>query len=367
MLNCNTKKFILVTVLTTIVFVTLAFSLSIDNSFVTVEATKDPQVSSSSNQGKVFVMYAASLIKTFEDSFGPLFQKETGYTYEGEARGSVQVANMIIDGLRTPDVFVSAGTIPIIKLTNSNDSNNNNVGVGKSSSSSANLAQWLVKFASAEMVIAYSPTSHFYSDLEKARIGEMPWYEVLSKQGFKFGRTDPKLDPKGYYMIITAKLSNIYYNDSSIKQRILGDDDRNPKQIFPEELLKTILEQGQLDAVAAYKHEAMSRGLPYITLPSQVNLAHPTFSNFYKNARYSSLNKEGQTVIGEPIYFSFTIPGTVKNLDGAISFGRFILSTQGKNILENQGLNPIKPLIEGNVGKAPSTITKMISNQSITR
>jgi|GEM_PF-2027170 len=28
------------------------------------------------------------------------------------ARGSVQVANMIIDGLRTPD-FVSAGTVPI--------------------------------------------------------------------------------------------------------------------------------------------------------------------------------------------------------------------------------------------------------------
>src|ERR687892_563416 len=165
MLNCNTKKFILVTVLTTIVFVTLAFSLSIDNSFVTAEATKDPQVPSSSNQGKVFVMYAASLIKTFENSFGPLFQKETGYTYEGEARGSVQVANMIIDGLRTPDVFVSAGTIPIMKLMNSSTSNNNG-DVGKSSST--NLAEWLVKFASAEIVIAYSPTSHFYSDLEKA-------------------------------------------------------------------------------------------------------------------------------------------------------------------------------------------------------
>jgi molybdate/tungstate transport system substrate-binding protein len=136
MLNCNTKKFILVTVLTTIVFVTLAFSLSIDNSFVTTEATKDPQVSPSSNQGKVFVMYAASLIKTFEGSFGPLFQKETGYTYEGEARGSVQVANMIIDGLRRPDVFVSAGTIPIMKLMNSSTSNNNG-GVGISSSSSS--------------------------------------------------------------------------------------------------------------------------------------------------------------------------------------------------------------------------------------
>jgi molybdate/tungstate transport system substrate-binding protein len=350
MLNYDTKKFILVVVLTTIFVVTLAFSISIDNSFVTAEATKDLQVSSSSNQGKVFVMYAASLIKTFENNFRPLFQKETGYSYEGEARGSVQIANMIIDGLRRPDVFVSAGTIPIMKLMNSSTING---GVGKSTTT---LAEWLVKFASAEMVIAYSPTSRFYSDLEKARMGKIPWYEVLSKQGFKFGRTDPELDPKGYYMIITANLSNTYYNDSTIKQRILGDDDTNPKQIFPEEILKTILEQGQLDAVAAYKHEAVARGLPYITLPSEINLADPAFSDFYKRASYTL--SSGQTVFGDLIYFSFTIPETVKNLDGSISFVIFLFSTKGERILENEGLNYIKPIVEGNVDKMPYSIRK---------
>ena len=64
---------------------------------------------------------------------------------------------------------------------------------------------------------------------------------MLSKQGLKFGRTDPELDPKGYYAIMTANLANLYYNDSSIKERVLGEDG-NPKQIFPEEILKTILE-----------------------------------------------------------------------------------------------------------------------------
>ena len=261
---------------------------------------------------KVSVMYAASLIKTFEDTLGPAFQNETGYIYEGEARGSVQVANMIIDGLRTPDIFVSAGTVPIMKLMNS----------------TTPFADWLVKFGSAEMVIAYSPNSRFFNDLEKARTGEVPWYQVLSQQDLKFGRTDPELDPKGYYMIITAELANLHYNDSSIKQRILGDD-RNTKQIFPEEILKTILEQGQLDAVAAYKHEAVARGLPYITLPPQINLADPMFSEFYRNGSYT-LGNDGQTVNGEPIYFSFTIPTTVKNLDGATAFGDYILSTSGK-------------------------------------
>jgi molybdate/tungstate transport system substrate-binding protein len=353
MLNYNTKKLIFVITLT-IVVIALTFSLSIDNLFVTAE-TKDLVLSSSSNQGKVFVMYAASLLKTFKDSVGPLFQKETGYIFEGEGRGSVQVANMIIDGLRRPDVFISAGTIPIIKLINSNTSNNNG-GVGKSSST--NLAEWLVKFASAEMVIAYSPNSHFYSDLEKARIGEIPWYKVLSKQGFKFGRTDPKLDPKGYYMIITAKLSNIYYNDSTIKQRTLGDDDRNPKQIFPEEILKTILEQGQLDAVAAYKHEAVARALPYITLPPEINLGDPTFSDFYTQAFYTL--GTGKVIRGEPIYFSVTIPQTAKNQDGAISFVSFLLSTRIEHILESQGLNYIKPVIEGKRDKMPSSIRNTI-------
>jgi len=86
------------------------------------------------------------------------------------------------------------------------------------------VADWLLEFGSAEMVITYSPNSPYYTDLEKARKGEIPWYDVISQQGFNFGRTDPELDPKGYYTIITANLANIYYNDSSIKERILGED-----------------------------------------------------------------------------------------------------------------------------------------------
>jgi molybdate/tungstate transport system substrate-binding protein len=108
--------------------------------------------------------------------------------------------------------------------------------------------------------------------------------------------------------------------------------------------------------VAAYKHEAESRGFPYITLPPEINLADPIFSDFYKTASYTLENGKGQTVYGEPIYFSFTIPNTVKNLEGATSFARFILSPAGADILEDQGLNIIQPVIEGNVSSVPSGI-----------
>jgi molybdate/tungstate transport system substrate-binding protein len=318
----------------------------LDNRIATATSANDSQIPLLQPRDPVSVVYAASLLKTFEESLGPAFQADTGYPYQGEARGSVQIANMILDGLRRPDVFVSAGTIPVMKLMNATDP----------------LADWLVKFGAAEMVIAYSPDSRFFNDLEKANTGEIPWYEVLSNPELKFGRTDPELDPKGYYMIIAAELANKYYNDPGIKERILGED-RNPRQIFPEETLKTILEQGQLDAVAAYKHEAVARGLPYITLPPEINLADPTFSNFYKTASYTLEDGKGQTVFGEPIYFSFTIPTTVKNLDGAISFGTFILSPNGESILEEQGLNFINPVAEGNMEKVPSVIRDVLEQK----
>ena len=92
------------------------FSSSVDNS--SLDATKEDSQTSPKKQGKVFVMYAASLLKTFENDLGPAFQKETGYTYQGEGRGAIQISNMIVDGQRTPDIFVSAGTVPIMKLMN---------------------------------------------------------------------------------------------------------------------------------------------------------------------------------------------------------------------------------------------------------
>jgi molybdate/tungstate transport system substrate-binding protein len=291
----------------------------------------------------VNVMYAGSLIKIIEDNIGPAFHNQTGFNVVGEGKGSVQISNLIIDGFRKPDFFISADTLPIEKIINHNPP----------------LAQWLVKFASAELVIAYNPKSTFAHDLEKASRGEIPWYNVLEEKGFKFRRTDPELDPKGYYTVIAAKLSNIYYNDSTIKNKILGSD-RNPEQTFPEEVLRSILESGQIDAIAAYKHEAIARGLPYVALAPQVNLGDPRYTDFYGKATYTLHSNE--TIVGHPIYFSYTIPTTVKNLDGAKSFGKFLISRQGETILNHVGLNPVKPAVEGHnsILTLPFEITPII-------
>ncbi len=292
------------------------------------------------NDEKVFIMYAGSLANIFETSIGPSFQNETGYSYVGEAKGSVQIANMIIDQQRNPDVFVSAGKTPIDKLENHNPP----------------LARWSLSFASAEIVIAYTTKSPFFNDLERARKGELEWYNVLSENGLKFRRSDPELDPKGYYMIMVAKLANLYYNDASIKDKILGED-RNSKQLLPEETLRASLESGQIDAIAAYKHEAVADGLPYITLPGEINLGDTQFSDFYKQASYTL--SAGQTISGGPIYFSLTIPETSKNIEGSAAFVKFLLSETGRHLLEKDGLDPINTVFNGDTTKLPPSLKNL--------
>ncbi|MGH9921283.1 MAG: extracellular solute-binding protein [Nitrososphaerales archaeon] len=292
-------------------------------------------------KGEVFIMYAGSLPRTMETTIGPEFQKVTGYTYLGEGKGSVQIANMIIDKQRTPDVFISAGKIPIQKLMTNDPP----------------LASWLISFASAEVVIAYTPNSPFFDDLEKARNGELLWYEVLAKDGLKFRRTDPELDPKGYYTIIVAQLANLHYNDPTIKDRILGED-RNAEQILPEETLKTTLEQGQIDAAVAYRHEAVARGLPYIVLPKEINLSDPTQTDFYEQASYTL--GTGTVVPGGTIPFSVTIPETVQNNEGSVAFVKFLLSGKGMSLIERDGLAPTKFVADGNVETIPSAIRDVV-------
>jgi len=288
----------------------------------------------------VSVMYAGSLVKIMEQIVAPSFHNQTGYNFIGEGKGSVQISNMIIDGFRRPDVFISADTLPIEKIMKNNPP----------------LAEWLVKFASAELVIAYNPNSPFAPELERASKGDIPWYKVLVENGFKFGRTDPELDPKGYYTVIAAKLANIYYNDSTIKDKILGAD-KNPEQIYPEEVLMSILDTGQIDAIAAYKHEAVSKGLPYITLPPKINLGDSNNSNFYNQASYNL--HSNQTIIGNPIYFSYTIPSTVRNTDGAIALANYLISIQGRVVLSQVGLNPVKAVVVGDSNVLPPAIKAM--------
>jgi molybdate/tungstate transport system substrate-binding protein len=308
----------------------------------------DAKAETSRGRGEVNVLYAASLLSVLETKIGPAFSN-LGYDYKGEGHGSIQDANMIIDGQRFPDVFISVGSNPINMLINNKPTP---------------LAKWYLGFASDEMVIAYNPKSSFAADFEKAKTGVMRWFQVLAKPGIKFLRTDPLLDPKGCNTVIATRLADILYHNSSLSSAILNGGERNSNQLRPEEILLTLLEQGEADAIPAYKHEAIERGFPFISLPPQINLGDTAFENYYKQA--SCTQQDGSLTSGKPIVFDITIPNSVRNNEGAIQFVNFILSKEGTTILQNDGFKTMTPLmIGGNVSSIPKEVssTNIIKNR----
>jgi molybdate/tungstate transport system substrate-binding protein len=264
-----------------------------------------------------------------ENSIGPAFQTATEYTFQGEGHGSLEDAQMIIGGQRFPDIFIGVGKTAMQLLVNHS------------------LVSWWLSFATDQIVIAYSNKSSFLSQLNSAAANQTRWYNVLEQQGFKLGTTDPTIDPKGVYAILMFKLAAIYYSNSILAIYINSVH----ASTFTEETLPVQLQTGTIDAMIAYKHEAIERHFLYIPLPAQINLGVQSEASYYKQV---STSASGQKSVGGPIIFSVTIPTTVKDQAGALAFVKFIIKGSGQAILQHLGFSLIMPaLVGGNASSVP--------------
>lgn len=294
--------------------------------------------------GTVSVMYAASLTSLFEKKVGPAFDAASGFTYQGEGKGSVAIANLIKDKTRTPDVFVSAD--PAVNTTLQGAANGNYV-------------SWWVNFARTDMVIGWSPKSKFAADFGAAKAGSKTWESVLESPGLKLGRTDPELDPKGYRTLFMFQLDEQRTGESGEAQKILGAP-RNTSQIFPEEQLVARLQAGDLDAGVFYTIEALEAALPYLTLPAAINLGDASLASSYASVSYT--NKAGKLFRGGPILDTVTIPNTVKNTQGAESFVEYLLSSDGQALLAQEGLGSTAAIVGGDPTTLPQPLMPFLKS-----
>jgi molybdate/tungstate transport system substrate-binding protein len=289
------------------------------------------------------LLYAGSLVALMENDLAPAFTRTSGVAVQGRAGGSVALAHMILDGLQRPDVFVSADpAVNKILLR---------PGLGPS-------APWFLTFAGTTMVLAYSPHSRFAPEFRDAAFGGRPWYEVLSLPGLRLGRTDPRLDPKGYRTILMLKLAEQHYHLSGLRAQLLGASE-NPAQIFPEEALVGRLESGQLDAGVFYLAEVLEHDLPYVTLPDEINLGNPAMAWFYAGAAYTDAT--GAKRRGKPILYTVTIPSTARNLSEAVQFVQYLFGPEGQRILGAHGLLQVRILVGGDWREVPPALQRFIS------
>jgi molybdate/tungstate transport system substrate-binding protein len=250
----------------------------------------------------VDVLYAASLLRPLGSDLAPRFEAVTGDRFVGVAGGSLGLAHQIADGVRQGDVMVSAGTEAQSVLTD------------------AGRARWYAVFAKAPLVLGYEPGGRF-----AAALRHQPWYDVVTRAGFRLGRTDPAIDPKGQLSVVALRDTALAVHRSGLEAIT-----RDPATVFPEEALLGRVESGQLDAAFLYADEARVARLPYVDL-APARLSMP---------------------------FAVTILQGAPHPGAALDFVRYLWGRAGSRLLHAEGLVTEVPRAHGAV---PASVGRALS------
>jgi molybdate/tungstate transport system substrate-binding protein len=245
-------------------------------------------------------------------TLGPAFHKATGYTINGLPGGSGALANEIKTGAQKADVFISAAPASDLALEGSKN---------------GNWVRWYLPLGRTPLLIGYNKHSSF-AHLFRSE----PWWKVLESKGFRLGRTDPVLDPKGALTVELLKKEAQKLHDTSLVRRVLGSTE-NPSQVFPEETLVSRLQAGQLDAGFFFGIEARVASLPTVST--------------------------GITLYGD---YTVSIVKGAQNLQAADALVRFLYSQSGRKILSASGVEPTAPKVFGSAKAFPKDLRSILGH-----
>lgn len=275
------------------------------------------------------VTYAGSMGVVMDKHLGPAFAKQNSVNYQGQGQGAYGMANLLASKKVVADVFVSITPGPIEVLKK------------------AGLVDSAVPVASTSMVIAYNPKGKYasaFNAIKEHQSNAAPWWKVRQTPGLKFGRTDPTTDPQGQNIIFTMMLAERYYQQPDLTKMVLGDT-LNPQQISGEGGLLTRLEAGQVDAASGYASATRSAGLPYISLPDEINLSNPQMETpWYSKVSFTITDPQGKskTIKTEPLVFYAAVLKNAPHPEQAKAFVSFLQSAEGQTLLTQNGYDKPK-------------------------
>jgi molybdate/tungstate transport system substrate-binding protein len=318
---------------TKIILISLAFLFPV----LTVLAIRSSWLNSDlhTDSQKLIIFHAGSLAVPFKHICEEFNKQHPDVTIIREAAGSRVCARKIADLHRPCDILASADYTVIDALL------------------IPEHADWNIKFAVNEMVIAFRKDSHAAGQINKNN-----WHEILLRKDISFGRSDPNADPCGYRAVITIKLAEKFYNSAGIADKMLAKDQR---YIRPKEIdLLALLEVGELDYMFIYRSVAEQHKLRYILLPDEINLKTTQLSDSYKRASVRLTGTMPGTFItksGEPIVYGVTIPKNAPNRELAIVFLTFLLDAdKGGAILEKNGQSSVVPSSTDSFSSLPESL-----------
>ncbi len=294
------------------------------------------------------VLCAASL-------FFPLGKIEEAYemirpdvNVEIEGHGSIQVIRQVTELGDKADLLMVAdySLIPLM-MYNSSESGSNQA-----------FADWYIRFASNKIVLAYTNSSRYASEVSVTN-----WFSVLQRSSVVFGFPNPMIDALGYRALMTMQLAETYYGNNSIFHDLITESFSPPISSVPSDGNYTIvvpevqepkgnailrassiqliplLETGTLDYCFLYLSNAKQYGLRYVEFPDEFNLGNPQFEWLYKRVtvrfehqRFASIGLDRP---GKTIYYGFTIPHNAVQKDLAVEFAEFLLNGEGRDIFDS--------------------------------
>jgi molybdate/tungstate transport system substrate-binding protein len=122
------------------------------------------------------------------------------------------------------------------------------------------------------------------------------------------------------------------YKLPGLAQKVLGAPD-NPEQVRPEENLVGRLQSGQIDVGFFYSTETADLKIPAIPLPPEVALS---------------------------AHYTVTVLRNAASPEGATQFVDFLLGPQGRAVMQEHGLDVVRPSVNGDATKMPAQIRSEI-------
>ena len=287
---------------------------------------------------EVIIFHAGSLSVPFRQVKNEFEKKNPKIKILLEPAGSLVCARMITELKKPCDIIASADYFVINELI------------------IPEYADWSIRFATNEIVIAYNEKSRNASEISADN-----WIDILLKDNVIYSRSDPDSDPCGYRTVLMLMLAEKYYDIDGLTDKIVT---KNRDFIRPKEVdLIALLESHAIDYMFQYKSVAIQHGLKYIELPDEINLSDPLKDGLYNTVSIDvtgSKPNEKIKVKGTYINYSLSVLANAPHRDAAIDFICFLLSDEGLEIFSKNGQNPIIPFSTEQPDKIPAKILQYL-------
>ncbi|MFB6490378.1 MAG: substrate-binding domain-containing protein [Thermoproteus sp. AZ2] len=179
------------------------------------------------------------------------------------------------------------------------------------------------------------------------------------------GVSNPFTDPSGYQAICMLRLAGLtFFNNMSYLVDAIYNNTNKYVMRNTETDLLPVMASGQIQFIlSAYVSNAVVQvkqyaNVTYITLPPQVSLGSLKYADYYHQANFN-WTEVGVTkyFVCNPVVYTFTIPNTAPNPQGAVYYALLLFSPQGQKILRDNGIMPITPgIVFGNYSDVPALL-----------